>query len=116
MDEDFTQQGQLPGKLPPGPADLILYGRVGNGDKFLASAANLNITATWDAFVMVWLSINMLVGSAWRLCFLRPIACCAGQPCKIISGACHAWQDASRYSPSEDQAAVSGIWELAQAL
>ena len=56
MDEDFTQQGQLPGKHPFGPADLILYGRVGNGDKFLASAANLNITATWDAFVMVWLS------------------------------------------------------------
>ena len=51
--EGFREQGKLPDIAPPGPPDLIMYSYVGNGDKWLDTASNLNLTATWEAFLMV---------------------------------------------------------------
>ena len=62
LNEEFREQGKLPKVTPPGPADLIMYSYVGNGGKWLETAANLNLTATWEAFLMV----HALAGSSMR--------------------------------------------------
>ena len=37
----------------PGPADLIVYSQLGWGDKWKDSIFGLNMTDSWEAFIMV---------------------------------------------------------------
>ena len=45
--------GDTPSGMSLGPADLILYGHLGWGDKWSSTIISLNLTDHWDAFLMV---------------------------------------------------------------